>query len=202
MDETKYRNLFVIHFCGSANDFDNEFKRVIKENGYSEDLKKEFYFAAFDSLIDLNKRLLIRKDEFYKDNVIALYNLFINALKEDGLHYSSVEEKRTNFEQNEFPTVVLYAKGLKHYTSDDNEYIPSNKEYNPNTKYGRRKTREQAQLNYKNGTDEYRKDSDNIKLVLWLIVIVIAILFFIIKSKLKSWLWVISRTLRYAIIKK
>jgi hypothetical protein len=186
MDETKYRNLFVIHLQGSADDFDGEFKRVIKENGYSEDLKKEFYFAAFDSIIGVNKRLLVRRDEFYKDNVIALYNLFINALKEDGLDYSSVEEKRTNFEQNEFPTVVLYAKGLKPYTSAEKEYIPTNKEYNPNTKYGRRKAREQAQRNYENGTDEYRNDSDNIKLVLWLIVIVIAIIFFIIKSKLES----------------
>lgn len=186
MDENKYRNLFVNHLRGSANDFDSEFKRVIKENGYSEDLKKEFYFAAFDSIIDVNKKLLVRKDEFYKDNVIAQYNLFINALKEDGLDYSSVEEKRTNFEQNEFPTVVLYAKGLKLSTPVDNEYVSSYKEYNPNTKYGRRKAREQAQQNYENGTDEYRNENDNIKLVLWLIVIGIAIIFFVIKSKLKS----------------
>ena len=36
MNETKYRNLFIIDLKASANDFDNEFKRVIKENGYSE----------------------------------------------------------------------------------------------------------------------------------------------------------------------
>jgi hypothetical protein len=39
MDETKYRNLFVIHLHASPNNFDNEFNRVIKENGYSDDLK-------------------------------------------------------------------------------------------------------------------------------------------------------------------
>ena len=182
MDETKYRNLFVIGLHASANDFDSEFKRVIKENGYSEDLKKEFYFAAFNSIIDVNKKLLVRKDEFYKDNVMALYNLFINALKEDGVDYSSVEEKQTNFEQNEFPSIVLYAKGLKHYTPAANEYISTHKEYNPNTKYGRKKAREQAHRNYENGTDEYRSDSNNIKLILWLIVIVVSIIFFIIKS--------------------
>jgi hypothetical protein len=184
MNETKYRNLFIIHLGGSASDFDNEYKRVIKENGYSEELKKEFYFAAFDSIIGVNKKLLVRKDEFYKDNVISLYNLFINALKEDGIEYSSIEEKRENFKQKEFPLTPLYAKGLKAYTPTDEKYIPTYKAYNPNTKYGRKKALEQAQRNYANGTDEYRNDSDNIKLVLWLIVIVIAIIFFIIKSKL------------------
>jgi hypothetical protein len=126
----------------------------------------------------------VRKNEFYKDNVIALYNLFINALKEDGIEYSSGEEKLSNFKQNKFPLVVLYAMGLN--PTADNEYIPTDKQYNPNTKYGRKKAREQAQRNYDNGTDQYRNDCDNIKLVLWLIVIVIAIIFFFIKSKLKT----------------
>ena len=102
MNETKYRNLFIIDLKASANDFDNEFKRVIKENGYSEELKKKFYFAAFESIIGVNKKTLVEKNEFYKDNVIALYDLFINALKEDGIDYSSIEEKRENFEHNEF----------------------------------------------------------------------------------------------------
>ena len=184
MNETKYRNLFIFHLGASTSDFDNEFKRVIRENGYSEELKKEFYFAAFDSIIGVNKKLLVRKDEFYQSNVIALYNLFINALKEDGIDYSSIEEKLVNFEQKEFPLTPLYAKKLKAYTSTDEKYMTTYKAYNPNTKYGRKKAIEQAQRNYANGTDEYRNDSDNIKLVLWLIVIVIAIIFFILKSKL------------------
>ncbi|CAD0000461.1 hypothetical protein [Flavobacterium chungangense] len=185
MDETKYRNLFVAQLRGSASDFDNEFKRVIRENGYSEELKKEFYFAAFDSIIKVNKNLLVRKDEFYKENVVALYNLFINALIEDGIDYSSIEEKKANFEKNEFPEVNLYAKDIKS-NKPAPEYIPTYKQYNPNTKYGRRKAREQAQRNYENGTEEYRNDIDNIKIILWLIVIVVGIIFFYIKTKLSS----------------
>ena len=69
------------------------------------------------------------------------------------------------------------------FTSID--FSTNYKPYNPNTKYGRRKGREQAQRNYENGSDEYRNEIDNIKIVVWLIIIVVAILFFIIKAKLK-----------------
>lgn len=55
--------------------------------------------------------------------------------------------------------------------------MPQRKPYNPNTKYGRRKLREQAQYNYDNGTPEYRRDIDNIKIVVWLVVLGIAALF-------------------------
>lgn len=54
------------------------------------------------------------------------------------------------------------------------------KPYNPNTQYGRRKLREQAQYNYDNGTPEYRNDIDNIKNVVWLVVIGICVIIFII----------------------
>jgi len=183
MNEIKYRNLFVIHLQVSAIDFDSEFERIIKENGYSEDLKKEFYFAAFDSIIGVNKKALVRRDEFYKDNIISLYNLFINALKEDGIDYTSIEKKLKNFEQNEFPLIPLYEKGINEYKPSEEEYKPTFKEYNPHTKYGRKKALEQARRNYVNGTDEYRNSSNNIKLVLWLIVIVIAVIFYFIKNQ-------------------
>lgn len=185
MNETKYRNLFVICLNASANDFDSEFKRVIKEKGYSEELKKEFYFAVFDSIIKVNKNVLVRRDEFYKDNVIALYNLFINALKEDSIDYTSIEEKLKKFEEKEFPLIPLYAKGLKAYKTSEEGHSPTYIEYNPNTKYGRKKSLEQAQRNYENGSEEYRNTNDNIKLVLWLIIIVIAVIFYFIKAKLE-----------------
>ncbi|MGE9311084.1 hypothetical protein ACLOAU_05540 [Niabella sp. CJ426] len=50
------------------------------------------------------------------------------------------------------------------------------KQYNLNTKYGRRKAREQAQYNYDNGTPEYRDDIDSMKTIAWLVIIVIAII--------------------------
>ena len=183
MNETKYRNLFIIDLKASANDFDNEFKRVIKENGYSEELKKKFYFAAFESIIGVNKKTLVEKNEFYKDNVIALYDLFINALKEDGIDYSSIEEKRENFEHNEFPLLYDNGKNLNTYNADEGKYVPTYKTFNPNTRYGRKKALEQARRNYENGTDEDKNEIDNIRIVLWLIVGVIGVLFLIFKAK-------------------
>lgn len=54
------------------------------------------------------------------------------------------------------------------------------KPYNPNTKYGRRKLREQAQYKYDTGTPEYRRDIDNISAVVWTVFIVICIIICII----------------------
>ena len=60
------------------------------------------------------------------------------------------------------------------------------KPYNPNTKYGRRKLRDQAQYNYDNGTPEYRSDIDNIKTVVWAVILVICAIIFIIIWNLDS----------------
>jgi len=65
-------------------------------------------------------------------------------------------------------------------------YTSVYKQYNPNTKYGRKKALEQARRNYANGTPEYQNDIDNIKIVLWIIVIIVAIIFYIIKIKLSA----------------
>lgn len=59
--------------------------------------------------------------------------------------------------------------------------MPEYKPYNPNTKYGRRKAREQARKNYENGTPEYRESIDEIGCVVWAVIIaVIIIIFFLI----------------------
>jgi len=52
-----------------------------------------------------------------------------------------------------------------------------NKQYNLNTKYGRRKAREQAKNKYDNGTQEYRNEIDTIGGYVWLVIILIMILF-------------------------
>lgn len=59
--------------------------------------------------------------------------------------------------------------------------MPEYRNYNPNTKYGRRKMREQAQRNYQNGTPEYRQEIDEIGCVVWAVIIgVCVIIFFLI----------------------
>jgi uncharacterized membrane protein YvbJ len=70
----------------------------------------------------------------------------------------------------------------------------ANRNYNLNTKYGRKKAREQAHYNYTNGTPEYRDEIDKIKGCVWAVIIVGMILFGILiyltkgDAGLKIWL--------------
>ncbi len=50
------------------------------------------------------------------------------------------------------------------------------KTYNPNTAYGRRKLREQAQRNYENATPEQRAEIDQWKTGCYLVFIVLVII--------------------------
>lgn len=61
-------------------------------------------------------------------------------------------------------------------------YTPINKHYNPHTKYGRRKAREQAKYNYDHGTPEYRKDIDKMTNIFWTFAIVIIVTIFLLIS--------------------
>lgn len=54
------------------------------------------------------------------------------------------------------------------------------REYNLNTKYGRRMARRQAEYNYEHGSEKYRNDINEIRNVFWLIVTVICIVIFIL----------------------
>jgi hypothetical protein len=54
------------------------------------------------------------------------------------------------------------------------------KPYNPNSKYGRKKLRDQAAYNYQHGTPEYRKDIDNIKAVVVVMLLVIIVIVFVV----------------------
>ncbi len=70
----------------------------------------------------------------------------------------------------------------------------ANRNYNPNTKYGRKKARDQTYYNYTNGTPEYRSEIDGIKGCVWMVIIVgmiiLGILIYLTQGEagLKSWL--------------
>ncbi len=52
------------------------------------------------------------------------------------------------------------------------------KPYNPNTAYGRRKLREEAETNYRNDTPQGQQDRDNMGCIVIIIIVVIAFLIF------------------------
>jgi hypothetical protein len=161
MEHKKYRDFFLYKLFANANDFDNEYKRVIEEHGKSREIEVEFYKAAFESVINnIKKEIPIDYDRIQNG-----YREFIILLRQDEIEVTELVIEKSKFTSNDFSA----------------NYKP----YNPNTKYGRKKGREQAQRNYENGSEEYRKEIDNIKIVVWVIIIVIAIFFFIIKAKLK-----------------
>lgn len=49
----------------------------------------------------------------------------------------------------------------------------ANKNYNPNTKYGRKKLREQYHQNRANMTDKERSEQDGCSLILFIIIIIV-----------------------------
>lgn len=54
------------------------------------------------------------------------------------------------------------------------------KPYNYNTKYGRRKLREQADYKYQTGTPEYRQSIDEIGCGVWAVIIVLVLVVVVI----------------------
>lgn len=178
MIHKNYRNIFIQDLKANANDFDNEYKRIIEEYGQSNETKLQFYKATFKSIIEFYKQQNT-DSEMYSTRITYCYNRFMNALKNDNIDVTDYIIESAQFTSEE---------AIKKYPWLDNKptYTPTYKAYNPNTKYGRKKALEQAQRNYSNGSDEYRNDIDNIKIVVWAIVIIVAILFFFIKAKLSS----------------
>ncbi len=67
------------------------------------------------------------------------------------------------------------------------------KAYNPNTKYGRQKLRDQANYNYQNGTPEYRNEIDKMRstanFVIVVIIIIIALIIYAVSGAegLRRW---------------
>ena len=153
--EAKNNKLFIEKFKANSVELDNEFKRVISEFGYSEEIKFKFYSEVFQTLIAQFKRE-VSKDEHYDYIISTLYQFFINTLEEDKIDSSKFKEGLQHFKTQELPKYSISEKV-------ESNYKPVYRNYNLNTKYGRRKAREQAHQNYQNGTAEYRKEIDNIR---------------------------------------
>ncbi|MBL7724455.1 MAG: hypothetical protein JNK27_09910 [Chitinophagaceae bacterium] len=60
------------------------------------------------------------------------------------------------------------------------------KPYNPNTAYGRRKLREEAERNYQNDTPQGKQDRDNMGFIVIIIIVVIIFLIFAATGNLKG----------------
>lgn len=178
IDENKYNTLFITKFKANATELKSEFKRIIEQHGQTEEIKLEFYKTLFKTLIAQFKRDL-PKDENYDYIITTLYNYFIRTLKEDELDTTKYETELRTFRAAELPKNTILQTVQSNYT-------PEYKTYNLNTKYGRRKAREQAMRNCENGTPEYRNEIDNIKTVVWVIIILIAIVGFVIKTAMTS----------------
>lgn len=174
LNENKYNTLFVNKFKANETQLKSEFKRIIDQQGNTDEVILDFYKSLFKTLITQYKKDL-PKDENYNHIITTLYNYFIRTLKEDYLDTTNFETELELFRNGELPKNNLI------HTAGSNS-VPEYKAFNTNTKYGRRKAREQAIRSYENGTPEYRKEIDKIKTVVFLIVIVIAIVLLLIKT--------------------
>jgi hypothetical protein len=173
IDEIKYENLFLQEFKANKTQLKSEFKRIIAEHGNTEEIKLEFYIKLFQLLIAQFKKE-VTKDENFEYIITTLYNSFIQLLKTDGIDASQIEKELHTFRTTELSDYKI--------VQSVNQFQPSHKQYNLNSKYGRRKAREQAQRNYDNGTTEYKREIDSIRFVVWLIIGGIALLIYLIKA--------------------
>ena len=178
IDEDKYNTLFIERFKVNPSELHSEFRRVMNEYGNTEEVKTTFYSKLFETVIAQFKKDL-PKDENYEYIISTLYNYFIEALEADQIDNSKYKQELQHFKTTEIAVLPKAA------TVDKYNFQPVYKNYNPNTKYGRRKAREQAASNYQNGTPEYRKEIDNIGAVIWTIIFIIVIIVFLIKASLK-----------------
>lgn len=166
INEAKYHGLFINKFKVNPNDLSQELARIKNEYGNSEEIKLEFYSQVFAKVIEQFKRE-VKNDKNYVPTISILYNYFIESLEEDKLDASKYKNELKKFITN---SVV--------------EYKPSEKIYNLNSKYGRRKAREQAHRNYENGTPEYRREIDNIRWIIWLVIGGIALAVFFLRGRI------------------
>ena len=176
IDEVKYNRLFLEKFQANKSQLDSEFKRIIEQYGYTEEIKLAFYTAVFKTLIKQFKKDLPKNDN-YAHIIINSYTIFIKALKEDDINTTEFENDLNLFVNEETPKNVKISKP-KHHTV----FIPEDKQYNLNTKYGRRKAREQAARNYQNGTPEYKRQIDNMRIVAYIIIAIILVICYLVKK--------------------
>lgn len=178
IDENKYDKFFIEKFKVKEVELRSEFTRVVAEHGYSEEIKLKFYLEAFQSLIAQFKRE-VTKDENFDYIISTLYQLFINLLNSDNIDADKIEKELLAFRTIELKNIVIS------YTTQEGQTQPTYKQYNLNSKYGRRKAREQAIRNYENGTPKYKNDIDNIKIVFWVIIGAVALIIYLVKANIK-----------------
>ncbi|OYX81902.1 MAG: hypothetical protein B7Y83_16685 [Flavobacteriales bacterium 32-34-25] len=174
ISEAKYNTIFIDKFSANETQFHSEFARIIKEYGYSEEIKIDFYKTAFKQIIKSYDEFA-NKNEFNYNYIANMYNIFIDALIVDNISTRDIELDLAEF---------ISKKPSSFLNSD--AFIPDNKYYNQNTKYGRKKAREQAMRNYQNGSPKYRAEQDNIKLWVTIIVLIFVAVFYWLKSKLEG----------------
>jgi hypothetical protein len=164
----------VERFKANSLELESEFKRAVAKFGYSEDTKLKFYSEVFQTLMVQFKKE-VAKDENYDFIISTLYQFFIITLEEDEIDASKFKKDLEHFRKTELGKDTIFQ------VSNQSHSTPIYKQYNLNTKYGRRKAREQAYSNYANGSPEYKREIDNIRVVVWLVIIGIAIVVFLIK---------------------
>ncbi|WP_264552992.1 hypothetical protein [Flavobacterium sp. N2038] len=171
ISQAKYKELLINRFSGNSVQFHSEFERVIKEHGYSEEIKIDFYKSAFKAIMKSYEEWA-KKSEVNYTHVEDMYNIFIDALIADKVNTSDIELDLAEFRSRK-PTNFL----------NSDSFVPDTRYYNANTKYGRKKLREQAMRNYQNGSPQYRAEQDNIKAWAMVILIIGVIIFYWLKSK-------------------
>lgn len=177
IDENKYNQLFIEKFKVKKEELDSEYKRVLDEYGDTEEVKMNFYLKVFETLIIQIKKDL-PKDKDYEYLITKLYNHFIEILEIDKIDSSKYKSELAYFKSTEIISIQ------NERTDKTKNYEPVYKNYNLNTKYGRRKAREQAALNYHNGTPEYKREINNIAAVVWVIIFIICLIVYFIKQNL------------------
>ena len=65
-------------------------------------------------------------------------------------------------------------------------YMAQRKPYNPNTKYGRKKLREQSEQYYNNLPEEQKQEFDNTKTIVIIIIVVIVIIIGLVSGNMSG----------------
>ena len=155
IDKSKYDDFFLNTLKANSSQYQNEYNRVMNEYGDSEKMKIAFYTQTFDVIVSQFKNEMLQNHESLSF-LIYTHNRFIEILNEDDIDSSKLQ------------------KNLEELKNQANTFDSSRqKKYNLNTKYGRRKWREE-------GLKEYQKLSADEKINRNVIGILIVVMICII----------------------
>jgi len=177
INKSRYNSIFINLFKVSSIQFENEYQRVINIHGDSEEIVIQFYLEAFKTLISQIKKELVHDVQY--DSIISnLYKQFIDALKQDNLDSAIIQNEFDEFKKG----IAKNVSNIATKTKND-----SYKSYNLNTKYGRRKAREQAWRNYSQLSPE-KKSKYNLAMTIILILICLIVWFLVGTNNFLKWL--------------